>query len=106
MPAVNLINADGGVFGHKFYCTIVDSRGDQQTPFPAAQQMLAASSNLVAIVDQDSGVLTATVPLFNTAHITDLSLGGDISFDHSHYRYFWRTIPGGLPWLATRSPLT
>ena len=94
VPAVNLINADGGVLGHKFYCQIVDSRGDPADAVPAAQQMLAASSNLVAIVDQDSGVLTATVPLFNSSQITDLSLGGDISFDHSHYQYFWRTIPG------------
>jgi ABC-type branched-subunit amino acid transport system substrate-binding protein len=94
VPAVNLINADGGVFGHKFYCAITDSRGDPADAVPAAQQMLATSPNLVGIVDQDSGVLTATVPLFNAAHITDLSIGGDIPFDTNHYAYFWRTIPG------------
>lgn len=94
VPAVNLINANGGVLGHKLYCSIVDSRGDPADAIPAAQKMLATSSNLVAIVDQDSGVLTATVPLFNAAHITDMSLGGDISFDHNHYPYFWRTMPG------------
>jgi len=94
VPAVNLINAAGGVLGHKFYCSITDSRGDPADAVPAAQQLLATSPNLVAIVDQDSGVLTATVPLFNTAHITDLSIGGDIPFDTNHYTYFWRTIPG------------
>jgi len=94
VTAVNLINADGGVFGHKFYCAITDSRGDPADAVPAAQQMLATSSNLVGIIDQDSGVLTATVPLFSAAHITDLSIGGDITFDTNHYAYFWRTIPG------------
>jgi ABC-type branched-subunit amino acid transport system substrate-binding protein len=94
VSAVNLINADGGALGHKFYCSITDSRGDPADAVPAAQKLLATSSNLVAIVDQDSGVLTATVPLFNTAHITDLSIGGDIPFDTNHYAYFWRTIPG------------
>ena len=94
VPAVNLINADGGVLGHKLYCSIVDSRGDPADAVPAAQQMLATASNLVGIVDQDSGVLTVTVPLFNTAHIPDLSIGGDIPFDHNHLPYFWRTIPG------------
>jgi branched-chain amino acid transport system substrate-binding protein len=94
VPAVNLINADGGVLGHKFYCGITDSRGDPADAVPAAQQLLATSTNLVGIVDQDSGVLTATVPLFNAAHITDLSIGGDIPFDTNHYKYFWRTIPG------------
>lgn len=94
VTAVNLINADGGVLGHKFYCAITDSRGDPADAVPAAQQMLATSPNLVGIIDQDSGVLTATVPLFNAAHITDLSIGGDIPFDTNHYKYFWRTIPG------------
>jgi branched-chain amino acid transport system substrate-binding protein len=94
VPAVNLINAEGGVLGHKFYCSITDSRGDPADAVPAAQQLLSTSTNLVAIVDQDSGVLTATVPLFNNAHITDLSIGGDIPFDTNHFAYFWRTIPG------------
>jgi len=94
VPAVNLINSAGGVLGHKLYCSIVDSRGDPADAVPAAQQMLATASNLVGIVDQDSGCLTVTVPLFNTAQIPDLSIGGDIPFDTNHYSYFWRTIPG------------
>ena len=94
VPAVNLINAEGGVLGHKLTCSIVDSRGDPADAVTAAQKMLATSSNLVGIVDQDSGSLTATVPLFAAAHIPDLSIGGDIPFDTNHYTYFWRTIPG------------
>jgi branched-chain amino acid transport system substrate-binding protein len=92
--AVKLINQQGGVMGHQLNCRIVDSRGDPADAVPAAQQMLATTSNLVAIVDADSGVLTSTVPLFDQAHVPDMSVGGDIPFDTNKYPYFWRTIPG------------
>jgi branched-chain amino acid transport system substrate-binding protein len=94
VAATHLINQQGGVMGRKLECKIVDSRGDPADAVPAAQKMLATTPNLVAIVDQDSGLLTATVPLFDAAHIPDLSIGGDIPFDKNHYKYFWRTIPG------------
>lgn len=93
-PAIRLINADGGVLGHHLTCTIVDNRGDPADAVPAAAKMLATSPNLVGIIDGDSGLLSATVPLFQKAHIPDLSCGGDIQFDTSTYSYFWRTIPG------------
>jgi len=38
--------------------------------------------------------MSATVPLFNQAHIPDLSAGGDVQFDKNIYPYFWRTTPG------------
>jgi branched-chain amino acid transport system substrate-binding protein len=94
LAALHYVNGDGGVNGHKLSCQIVDSRGDPADAVPAAQKMLATTSNLVAIVDQNSGLLTATVPLFQQAHIPDMTLGGDIPFDHNHYSYLWRTIPG------------
>jgi branched-chain amino acid transport system substrate-binding protein len=93
-PAVRLINAAGGVLGHQLTCTIVDNRGDPADAVPAAEKMLGASPHLVAIIDGDSGLLSATVPLFNRARIPDLSAGGDVAFDKSKYPYFWRTIPG------------
>lgn len=93
-PAIRLINQDGGVLGHKLTCTIVDNRGDPADAVPAAQKMLGTSPHLVGIIDGDSGLLSATVPLFNKAHIPDLSCGGDVQFDTNTYPYFWRTIPG------------
>lgn len=93
-PAVRLINEQGGVLGHKLECTIVDNRGDPADAVPAAQKMLATSAHLVAIIDGDSGLLSATVPLFNAARIPELSCGGDVQFDKNRYPYFWRTIPG------------
>jgi ABC-type branched-subunit amino acid transport system substrate-binding protein len=94
IPAVNLVNADGGISGHDLSCKIVDTRGDPADAVPAVQQLLATTQHLVGVVDQDSGLLGVTVPLFNAAHITDISLGGDVAFDHNHDKYFWRTIPG------------
>ncbi|MFZ2033851.1 MAG: ABC transporter substrate-binding protein [Candidatus Dormiibacterota bacterium] len=94
VPAINLINQDGGVLGDKLTCQEVDDRGDPADAVPAAQNLLATTSNLVAVVDQNSGLLTATTPLFNAAHIPELSIGGDVPFDTNHYAYFWRTIPG------------
>ena len=94
LAAVHLINTNGGADGHHLTCQIVDSRGDPADAVPAAEKMLTTTNNLVGIVDQDSGVLTATVPLFDQAHIPDISIGGDVPFDHNHYQYFWRTVAG------------
>jgi branched-chain amino acid transport system substrate-binding protein len=93
-PAVNLINADGGVNGYNLTCTIVDNRGEPADAVPAARQMLALSSHLVGIIDANSGFLSSVVPIFSQAKVTDMSMGGDIEFDKSTYPYFWRTIPG------------
>ena len=94
VPAVRLINLSGGVLGHDLTCTIVDNRGEPADAVPAANNMLASSPHLIGIVDGDSGLMSATVPLFNQAHIPDLSAGGDIQFDKNTYQYFWRTTPG------------
>jgi ABC-type branched-subunit amino acid transport system substrate-binding protein len=94
VPAVRLINQQGGVLGHKLKCTVVDNRGDPADAVLAARKMLATTSHRVGIIESDSGLLAATVPLFNAAKVTDLSGAGDVSFDKAHYQYFWRTIPG------------
>jgi ABC-type branched-subunit amino acid transport system substrate-binding protein len=94
VAAVHAINAAGGVTGHDLTCTIVDNRGEPADAVPAANNMLANSPHLVGIVDGDSGLMSATVPLFNQAHVPDVSAGGDVQFDKNPYPYFWRTTPG------------
>src|SRR5579859_7987245 len=94
VPAVNLVNQAGGLFGKKLTCAVVDDRGDPADAVPAAQKLLGTTANLLAVVDSNSGLLSATTPLFNAAHVPELSLGGDVPFDKSTYPYFWRTIPG------------
>ncbi|MGH2916820.1 MAG: ABC transporter substrate-binding protein [Solirubrobacteraceae bacterium] len=94
VPAVNAINAAGGVLGHPLYCQIVDDRGEPADAVPAAQNMIATSSHLVGLIDGNSGLLSPTVPVLSAAHIPEISLGGDDQFDKSTYPYFWRTTPG------------
>ncbi len=94
VPAALAVNKAGGVLGHQIYCQIIDNRGEPADAVPAAQNLIANDSNVVGIVDGDSGLLSATVPLFSAAHIPELSLGGDIQFDKNKYPYFWRTTPG------------
>ena len=94
VAATHAINGAGGVLGHQLTCKIVDNRGEPADAVPAANNMLASSPNLVGIVDGDSGLMSPTVPLFNQAHIPDLSAGGDVQFDKNPYPYFWRTTPG------------
>lgn len=94
VSAVLVVNQAGGVLGHHLQCAVVDNRGDPADAVPAAQQMLSTTSGLTGIVDEDSSLLGTTVPLFSQANIPDMSLGGDVAFDHNHLPYFWRTIPG------------
>ncbi len=94
VAAMRAINAAGGVLGHQFTCKIVDNRGEPADAVPAANNMIASSAHLAGIVDGDSGLMSATVPLFSQAHIPDLSAGGDVQFDKNIYPYFWRTTPG------------
>jgi ABC-type branched-subunit amino acid transport system substrate-binding protein len=94
VPAVKVIDDAGGVLGHKLTCEVVDNRGDPADAVLAARNMLGTTSNLAAIIDSDSGLVTATMPLFEQAGITDVSGAGDVSLAKSSNRYFWRTIPG------------
>lgn len=94
VAAMHAINAAGGVLGHQITCKIVDNRGEPADAVPAANNMIASSPHLSGIVDGDSGLMSVTVPLFNQAHIPDLSAGGDVQFDKNPYPYFWRTTPG------------
>jgi ABC-type branched-subunit amino acid transport system substrate-binding protein len=94
VPAANLINAAGGIDGHQVQCTIVDDRGDPADAVPAAQNMIAGSSHLVAEIDGNSGLLSATVPVLCKAKLVQLSVGGDPAFDKNTCPYFWRTTPG------------
>ncbi|MGH2910591.1 MAG: ABC transporter substrate-binding protein [Solirubrobacteraceae bacterium] len=91
-PAERLINAAGGILGHKLTCTPVDSKGDPADAVPAANRMIASSSALVGVLGGGSDEATAVVPLFQQAHIPIFSTTGQASFDHSTATYFWRIL--------------
>ena len=88
IPAIRLINADGGVLGHKMSCVQEDTRGDPADAVPAAQKMMATETSLVGVLGPSSDEALATVPLLNTGHVPMFVVTGQAAFDHSTNAYF------------------
>ena len=91
--AVHLINKSGGVLGHQAQCVTVDTRGDPADAVPAAQKMIATTTNLVGMNGPSSDEALATVPIIDRAHIPMFGDTGQAAFDKSSYQYFWRLTP-------------
>jgi branched-chain amino acid transport system substrate-binding protein len=91
-PAAREINTAGGILGHQLQCTPVDSKGDPADAVPAANRMIAASSNLVGVIGGGSNEATAVVPLFEQAQIPIFSTTGQSSFNQTNDKYFWRIL--------------
>jgi ABC-type branched-subunit amino acid transport system substrate-binding protein len=93
IPAVRLINADGGVLGHQMSCVQEDTRGDPADAVPAEQKMVATETSLVGVLGPSSDEALATVPLLNTAQVPMFVDTGQAAFDHTTDAYFWRITP-------------
>jgi ABC-type branched-subunit amino acid transport system substrate-binding protein len=93
VPAVRLINTDGGVLGHQLSCVQEDTRGDPADAVPAAQKMMATETSLIGVLGPSSDEALATVPLLNQGNVPMFADTGQAAFDHSHYAYFWRVTP-------------
>lgn len=93
IPAVDAINAAGGVMGHDFTYKNVDTRGDPADAVPAADQMVATTSGLVGTEGPTSDEASATVPILNRAGIPMNIGSGQAVFDRSNYAYIWRNTP-------------
>ena len=91
--AAHLINKAGGVLGHQVQCITVDTRGDPADAVPAAQKMIATTSNLVGMNGPSSDEAQATVPIINRAHIPMFADTGQAAFDKNSNDYFWRLTP-------------
>ena len=94
LAGVVVINQGGGVMGHRVQCTSTDSRSDAADAVPAAQQMMATTSNLVGVVGPSTNEAPSTVSLFDKQHIPMIAQTGDPAFDHTNYSYFYRPTPG------------
>jgi ABC-type branched-subunit amino acid transport system substrate-binding protein len=91
IPAAAAIQADGGILHHKqISCKAVDSRGDPADAVPGAESLIATTGGLVGVIGPSSDEATATVPLFNRAHIPMIGDTGQKAFDHSTFPYFFR----------------
>jgi ABC-type branched-subunit amino acid transport system substrate-binding protein len=93
VPAIRLINADGGVLGHHLSCVQEDTRGDPADAVPAAQKMMATETSLVGVLGPSSDEALATVPILNQGHVPMFADTGQAAFDHNSYAYFWRITP-------------
>jgi branched-chain amino acid transport system substrate-binding protein len=93
IPAVRLINADGGVLGHKMSCVQEDTRGDPADAVPAAQKMMATETSLVGVLGPSADEALATAPLLNQGHVPMFADTGQAAFDHTTDAYFWRITP-------------
>jgi branched-chain amino acid transport system substrate-binding protein len=93
LTGIEVINAAGGVLGHKLQCVATDSRGDAADAVPAAQQMIATVPNLVGIVGPSTNEAPSTVPIFEKAHIPMIAQTGDPQYDHANLQYFYRSTP-------------
>lgn len=92
-PAAYAVNKAGGILGHQLKCGTVDTRGDPADAVLAAQKMLATTKSLVGVLGPSSDEDSATVPVLNQAHMPAFDNGGTVVLCHSHYQYFWRTLP-------------
>lgn len=89
--AAKVVAAAGGVLGHAtLVCPVADSRGDPADAVPAAEKLIATTTDLMAILGPSSDEASATVPLFDAAHIPMFVDTGQPSFDKSNFKYFWR----------------
>lgn len=96
VPAVALINHDGGALGHDFTCKTVDTRGDPADAVPALTQLLATTSNLAAIVGPTSDETDALAPIINSEKIPFDTSSGEDSLDHDTWPYYYRmTVSDG-----------
>lgn len=92
-PALYAINKAGGVLGHKLVFKGVDTRGDPADALPAVQQMLATTSNLIAVAGPDTSSAPTIVPVLNAAKIPMMAVAGESVYDRNTARFFWRLFP-------------
>jgi branched-chain amino acid transport system substrate-binding protein len=94
VAATAAINAAGGIGAHKkITCKTADSRGDPADAVPAAEQLISTTPSLVGVLGPSSDEASATVPLFNRAHIPMFGDTGQAVFNHSSFPYFYRITP-------------
>ncbi|MEA2638217.1 MAG: hypothetical protein QOE18_1274 [Chloroflexota bacterium] len=93
LPAARAINNAGGVMGHKVSCQEFDTRGEPADAVPAARQMVASHSNLMAVVGCTSDEASSVAPILNQAHIPMFCMTGQSEFNKTSFTYFHRLVP-------------
>ena len=92
-PAVNAINAAGGIDGHFVNVTNVDTKGDPADGLTSLAKYLATTSNIFAVNGPSTTEGPALVPVLNRAKISMMAVAGQSIFNRSTLQYFWRPVP-------------
>lgn len=92
-PAIYMINKAGGALGHPLACTSSDTRGDPVDAVPAANALVAHSSNVAAVFGPSSDEALATSSLLESAHLPTFLMAGLARYDFQTNPYAWRLTP-------------
>lgn len=96
LAAAPEINNNGGVGGRHVTCQKFDTRGEPADAAPAANQMVASNSNLMAVVGCTSDEASAVAPIVDRAHIPMFCMTGQSEFNKTKLPYFHRLVPADI----------
>jgi len=96
LAAAPAINNNGGVGGRHITCQKFDTRGEPADAAPAANQMVASNSNLMAVVGCTSDEASAVAPIVDKAHIPMFCMTGQSEFNKTKLPYFHRLVPADI----------
>jgi len=96
LAAAPSINSNGGVGGRQVKCQQFDTRGEPADAVPAANQMIAANSNLMAVVGCTSDEAATVAPIIDRAHIPMFCMTGQSEFNKTTLKYFHRLVPADV----------
>jgi branched-chain amino acid transport system substrate-binding protein len=96
LAAVPSINNNGGIGGRMVSCQQFDTRGEPADGVPAANQMIASNSNLMAVVGCTSDEASAVAPIIDRAHIPMFCMTGQTEFNKTKLPYFHRLVPADI----------
>lgn len=94
LAATDLINADGGVMGHKVNCVSIDDTGDPADAVPNVTKAIATTTNLDFAIGLESNTAATTVPVVDKAKIPFFTTNGLTAFTKNNYSYYYRMTPG------------
>ena len=93
LPAALSINNNGGVGGRKVKCQQFDTRGEPADAVPAANQLIAANSNLMTAIGCTSDEAATVAPIMDRSHLPMFCMTGQSEFNKTNLQYFHRLVP-------------
>jgi branched-chain amino acid transport system substrate-binding protein len=96
LAAAPSINDNGGIGGRHIKCQQFDTRGEPADAVPAANQMIAQNSNLMAVIGCTSDEAATVAPIIDRAHIPMFCMTGQSEFDKTNLKYFHRLVPADI----------